>query len=92
MTSQPETLANYIKAARKEKGYSLRELKRISGVHNATIQRIEDGFIAVPSPDVLIALTDALELDLIVALRLVTPYRNIYQRIVATIREADSNE
>lgn len=90
MAQQPETLANYIKETRKERGYSLRELKRISGVHNATIQRIEDGFIAVPSPNVLIALADALELDLITALRLVTPYRNIYERIVTALREGGS--
>jgi hypothetical protein len=50
-------------------------------VSNSTIKRLEEGFIAVPTPDVLLALVDALELDLITAMRLVGPYRRLYERI-----------
>jgi transcriptional regulator with XRE-family HTH domain len=92
MVSAPDSLANYIKSARRERGYSLRDLKRVSGVHNATIQRIEGGFIAVPSPDVLIALVDALDLDLITALKLIPAYRNMLKRIVSAIREGGIND
>jgi transcriptional regulator with XRE-family HTH domain len=62
---KPECFGAYMKAARLNRGESLRQLAKRCGVPNPTISRIEDGLIAVPSPDVLIAFVDALDLDLI---------------------------
>jgi transcriptional regulator with XRE-family HTH domain len=89
---KPESFGAYMKAARLNRGESLRQLERRCDVPNPTISRIEDGLIAVPSPDVLIALVDALDLNVITAVKLVPAYRNIYERIMAANREGGGND
>jgi transcriptional regulator with XRE-family HTH domain len=65
----------------------LRQLESRCGIPNPTLSRIEDGGIAVPSPDVLIRLVDALDLDIIAAVKLVPAYRNLCERIVIAATE-----
>ena len=89
---KPESFGAYAKAARLNRGESLRQLEKRCGVPNSTISRIEDGIFAVPSADVLIALVDALELDVIAAVKLVPAYRSLYERIVTAIREGGIND
>ena len=89
---KPETFGAYIKAAREQRGESLRQLEKRCGVNNATISRMEDGLIAVPTPDLLIALVDTLELDLITAIKLIQSYRRMYERIVTAIQKGDAND
>lgn len=84
---KPGSFGAYMKAARLNRGESLRRLEKRCGVPNSTISRVEDGIFAVPSPDVLIALVDALDLNVITAVKLVPAYRNLYERIVTAIQK-----
>jgi len=86
-----ESFGAYVKTARQNRGESLRQLESRCGVSNSTISRVEDGIFAVPSPDVLIALVDALELDVVTAVKLVPVYRNLYERVAASIRGATTD-
>lgn len=90
--AKPESFGAYVKAARRNRSESLRQLESRCGVPNSTISRVEDGIFAVPSPDVLIALVDALDLDVITAVKLVPAYRNLYERIVTAIRKGGIND
>jgi transcriptional regulator with XRE-family HTH domain len=83
-----KTFGEYVMREREQRGYSAGQLGKRVGVATATITRIESGFIAVPTPEVLIALVDALELDMITAVMLVEPYRRLYERILTAV-EAD---
>lgn len=89
---KPESFGAYIKEARLKRGESLRQLENRCGVSNATISRLEDGIITVPTPDYLIALADALELNLITAIKLIESYRRMYERIVTETQKGDRNE
>jgi transcriptional regulator with XRE-family HTH domain len=80
--STPPTFGAYVKQARQQRGDSLRGLEQRCGIHNATIKRVEDGFIAVPTPTILLGLVDALDLNLVTALKLVDSYRALYDRIM----------
>lgn len=55
-------LGEYIKVLRKEKKLSQRELSKKSGISNAEISRIETKERLKPSPDVLRALSSALDI------------------------------
>lgn len=89
---KPETFGDYMKAKRLERKESLRQLEKRCGVPNATLSRIEDRIIAVPTPDRLMTLIDALELDLITAIKLIPSYRRMHERIVAEIQKGVSHE
>lgn len=56
-------LGQRLSLARAERGWSLRELSRRTGVHNAHLSQIETGGIVSPDPNVLWALSDALGVD-----------------------------
>lgn len=60
---QAESVGGYLKKAREQAGYSLRDLENISGVSFAHIRRIEQGENK-PSVDVLQKLVQPLELDI----------------------------
>lgn len=79
----PKTFGQYITMAREAKGYSDRELGRRVGAAHTTIGRIENG--SIPEPDLFLSLIDTLDLDVITAIRLVAPYRRIYQRIITAL-------
>ena len=70
--------------ARLRKGYTLRQLEKLTGIPHPTIKRVENGVIAVPGPTTLLALVDALDLDILDAAMRVEPYRTLCQRIVAS--------
>lgn len=89
---KPKSFGAYVKSARQNRGESLRQLETRCGVPNSTISRVEDGIFAVPSADVLIALVDALDLDVITAVKLVPAYRNLYERIVTATLKGENNE
>lgn len=59
-----ESLGRKLAAARAEKGWSLREVERRTGIHNAHVSQIETGAIERPAPNVLWALAEVYELDL----------------------------
>lgn len=51
------TLGGYLRAARENKGYSLRDVQRETGISNAYLSQIESGKIIQPSPSVLFKLS-----------------------------------
>ncbi len=59
----PETLGVYIQQARERAGLSLRNLEAITGISRPMLNRLEHDQIDNPSPDVLLRLAEALELD-----------------------------
>ena len=59
-----DTLGQKLAAARAEKQWSLREVERRTGIHNAHISQIETGAIERPAPNVLWALASVYQLDL----------------------------
>jgi len=63
-------LGDKLAAAREEKKWSLREVERRTGIHNAHLSQIETGTIERPAPNVLWALAEVYDLDLHDLLRL----------------------
>jgi transcriptional regulator with XRE-family HTH domain len=63
-------LGEMLAAARKEKNWSLREVERRTGIHNAHLSQIETGAIERPAPNMLWALAEVYGLDLQDLLRL----------------------
>lgn len=61
--SNMNTFGNYLKALRKESGYTLREVEGISGVSNAYLSQLENGKIKNPSLSVLHKLSKAYEIS-----------------------------
>jgi transcriptional regulator with XRE-family HTH domain len=59
-----ESLGQKLAAARAERGWSLREVERRTGIQNAHLSQIETGAIERPAPNVLWALAEVYELDL----------------------------
>jgi transcriptional regulator with XRE-family HTH domain len=82
---KPETFGQYLTAALQQKGYSERHLATLVGVANSTIVRIKKG--SIPEPDLFISIIDALDLDVITAVKLVEPYRRLHDRIIAAAEE-----
>lgn len=66
----PESLGKKLADTRAEKGWSLREAERRTGIHNAHISQIETGAIAQPAPNILWQLAEAYGLDLAELMRL----------------------
>ena len=85
---KPTSFSQYITTTRERKGYSERHLARLVGVANTTIIRIEQG--SIPQPELLIGLIDALDLDVITAVRLIEPYKRLYERIITA--QGDSGD
>ena len=63
-------LGDKLAAAREGKKWSLREVERRTGIHNAHLSQIETGTIERPAPNVLWALAEVYDLDLQDLLRL----------------------
>ncbi len=61
-TSQPESLADFVRRVRDEKNLSLTDVERQSGglITNGYVSRIENGFVLNPSPKKLQALAKGL--------------------------------
>lgn len=55
------TLGGYLRAARENKGYSLRDVQRETGISNAYLSQIESGKIVQPSPSLLFKLSRVYE-------------------------------
>jgi transcriptional regulator with XRE-family HTH domain len=64
------TLGEKLKTAREEKAWTLREVERRTGIHNAHTSQIETGAIERPAPNVLWSLAQVYELDYEELLRL----------------------
>lgn len=50
----------YLKEIRKEKGLTLRQIEKVSGVSNAYLSQVENGKRSVPTPDILMKIHEAL--------------------------------
>jgi HTH-type transcriptional regulator, competence development regulator len=59
-----ETLGQKLAKARADKGWSLREVERRTGINNAHLSQIETGVIERPAPNMLWALAEVYGLDL----------------------------
>jgi transcriptional regulator with XRE-family HTH domain len=57
------TLAGTLRDARMKRGWSLRDVQRHTGIHNAHLSQIENATITRPDHNVLFALAKAYELD-----------------------------
>jgi transcriptional regulator with XRE-family HTH domain len=66
----PGTLGETLATARSHKGWSLREVERRTGIHNAHLSQIETGAIERPAPNVLWTLAEVYDLDFQSLLRL----------------------
>ena len=58
-----EELAILLRQARKQRGWSLREVERRTGVHNAHLSQIEQGRIEKPAMHLLFKLSRLYDLD-----------------------------
>lgn len=61
---QPETLGAYVRQKREAAGLSQRQLAADAGVNFSNISRLESGFHATPSPELLKSIADVLDIDL----------------------------
>ncbi|RZS30519.1 helix-turn-helix protein [Herbihabitans rhizosphaerae] len=77
---RPATFGEYVTMTRQQRGYSERHVARQVGVANTTISRIVNG--SVPHPELFLALVDTLDLDIVLAVTLVEPYRRIVDRVM----------
>lgn len=66
MAALGETLAE----ARQTKGWSLRDVERMTGIHNAHLSQIENGTIERPAPNILWTLAGVYEIDFADLMRL----------------------
>jgi transcriptional regulator with XRE-family HTH domain len=58
-----QTLGEVLAAAREKKGFTLREVEKITGINNAHLSQIEKGTISRPAPAILWELSKAYDLD-----------------------------
>lgn len=61
--NQHVTLGDYLRMARQQAGYSIRELAKLVSVHFSYLARLENGETAHPSPDLLQRLAEVLQVD-----------------------------
>ncbi len=81
MTPTP-SLGAYLSAARRERGYSIRELARRIGVEPSAVSRLEDGTRGtLPHPDLFLGLVRELGLHWATALAHVPPYAHLWRDI-----------
>lgn len=95
--SDKETLGQVILCARKEKGLTQRQLAKIVGVANSTINRIEMDDPIKPVPATLRGIADALNLDYNYLLALNgqvadQPEIRVIQRASRNMSQADLNK
>jgi transcriptional regulator with XRE-family HTH domain len=88
----PRTFGEYVMMEQERQGVSLRQLAKQLGKHAATISRVEDGRIAIPTPDYFMDLVEALNLDIVTAVNLLKPYRRIYDSILNATQKGGNNE
>jgi len=88
----PRTFGEYVMMERERRGVSLRQLAKQLGKHAATISRVEDGRIAVPTPDYFMDLAEALNLDIVTAVNLVKPYRRVCDSFVTAIQKGTNGK
>src|ERR1044072_8815508 len=62
-SGNPVSLGEYLRGAREAAGLSKLQLEAMSGVGRMTIQRLEQDYYQEPSPDDLVRLARALELN-----------------------------
>jgi transcriptional regulator with XRE-family HTH domain len=62
-SGKPVSLGEYLRGAREAAGLSKLQLEAMSGVGRMTIQRLEQDYYQEPSPDDLVRLARALELN-----------------------------
>ncbi len=62
--SQANRLGEWLRERRREAGLGTTELAKRTGINDATITRIEQGFIAKPDPRKLSRIADVLDLNL----------------------------
>jgi transcriptional regulator with XRE-family HTH domain len=58
-----ETLGEYLKRTRKEKGLTLRTVEEKTGISNPYLSQVENGKISSPSPTVLRKLADVYKIS-----------------------------
>lgn len=74
----------YLRAAREERGYTIRELARRIGVEPSAVSRLEDGTRGtLPHPDLFLGLVRELGLRWATALDYVPPYARLWREITA---------
>jgi transcriptional regulator with XRE-family HTH domain len=66
----PKRLQDLLADSRRQRNWSLREVERRTGIHNAHLSQIETGAIERPAPNVLWTLANLYELDLAELMRL----------------------
>jgi transcriptional regulator with XRE-family HTH domain len=81
------TFGEYVMTERERQGISLRQLAKRLGKNAASISRVEDGSIAVPTPDYFMDLVEALNLDIVIATNLLKPYQRICDSFVNAIQK-----
>lgn len=59
----PSTLGELVRQARERAGLSLRNLEAVTGIPRATLNRLELDHVDHPSPDTLLRVAEALELN-----------------------------
>ncbi len=59
----PKTLGETLAAARAKRGWTLREVEKKTGIHNAHLSQIEKGTIERPDPNMLWTIATVYELD-----------------------------
>lgn len=82
----PRSLGEYVKAAREERGLSIRELTRRLDVEPTTVSRLENGTRTLPHPDLFMDLIVELDLNWRTALNLVPSYRRLWNGLVELAR------
>ncbi|MFD9894730.1 helix-turn-helix domain-containing protein [Amycolatopsis sp. NPDC059027] len=89
MSQKWESFGAYVASSRTERGLSVRQVAKHTGLAPSTVMRTEDRPYQTPTPDVFLALVDALDLDLKTAVNLVESYKKLWQRFIAD-REDDA--
>lgn len=84
---KPESFGEYVKLMREQRGMSGRQLAKDVGKANTTITDIENG--TVPKIELFVKLVDALELNAITAVNFLPPYRQLYEQILKSQKEAN---
>lgn len=86
-TTRPLTFGDYVKEARERHEYSAHDLAALVGVAPSTIARIEYNTIATPGPERVLALIENLDLDPVMAVGLLEPYRRLTQKSLPSLSD-----
>lgn len=82
-----ESFGEYVTHARKQHGYSIRQLAQRLGVEPSTISRLETGARLLPQPDLFISLIENLDLDAVTAVSLLEPYQRLTQATLPALAD-----